>query len=55
MLAALTPIPTSRDADGTDLYFLNTLDNSWYYNATSASTVAENLSAVLPRGGTFLD
>jgi len=53
-LEAITPICTSHDADGIDLYFLNAPDSPWYRNVTSAATVGEIFSSVRPRGQTFM-
>jgi hypothetical protein len=53
-LEAITPICTSHDADGIDIYFLNEQDNPWYHNVRTSSTVAEIFSAVRPRGSTPL-
>lgn len=53
-LEAITPICTSHDADGIDLYFLNAPDSPWYQNVKSSATVAEIFSSVRPTGQTFL-
>ncbi|KAF1996349.1 hypothetical protein P154DRAFT_443631 [Amniculicola lignicola CBS 123094] len=51
-LEAITPICTTRDADGIDIYFLNHPDSSVYKNVTSAGTVVEIFQTVRPGGGT---
>ena len=49
-LEAITPICTSHDADGIDIYFLNHTNS--FKNVTSVSTVIEIFQSVRPRGGT---
>lgn len=51
-LEAITPICTSRDADGIDIYFLNRADSIDYKNVTLPSTVVEIFQTVRPGGGT---
>ncbi|KAF2749552.1 hypothetical protein M011DRAFT_475631 [Sporormia fimetaria CBS 119925] len=51
-LETITPICTSRDADGIDIHFLNHPDSSLYKNVTSAGTVVEIFQTVRPSGGT---
>lgn len=51
-LAAITPICTSYDADGIDMYFLNTKDSPFYRNVKTPGTVHEIFTSVRPRGGT---
>lgn len=51
-LETITPICTSRDADGIDIYFLNRADSNLYKNVTSAGTVIEIFQTVRPGGGT---
>src|SRR5262249_27632874 len=51
-LETITPICTSHDADGIDIYFLNQPDNLYYHNVKEVSTVREIFSTVRPMGGT---
>ena len=51
-LESITPICTSHDADGVDIYFLNHPDSPFYHNVTSAATVKEIFSQVKPGGST---
>lgn len=51
-LETITPICTERDADGIDIYFLNTKDSPIYQNVTSAGTVIEIFQTVRPGGAT---
>ncbi|KAF2175928.1 hypothetical protein K469DRAFT_701314 [Zopfia rhizophila CBS 207.26] len=51
-LETITPICTTRDADGIDIYFLNHPDNSTYKNVRSVSIVVDIFQAVRPGGGT---
>lgn len=51
-LEAITPICTSRDADGIDIYFLNRADSITYKNVKLPSTVVEIFQTVRPSGGT---
>ncbi|KAI9695426.1 MAG: hypothetical protein M1820_008611 [Bogoriella megaspora] len=51
-LESITPIITSHDADGIDIFFLNQPDNQFYHNVRDASTVREIFSNTLPRGAT---
>ncbi|OBR02101.1 von Willebrand factor [Colletotrichum higginsianum IMI 349063] len=63
VLHAITPICTSHDDDGVDLYFLNHKSSnsdtvktgkaaSGYYSIRSAETVTNIFTTVSPRGGT---
>lgn len=51
-LETITPICTQHDADGIDIFFLNTRDSPFHHNVTSASTVREIFQTVRPGGGT---
>ncbi|KAF7186429.1 hypothetical protein HII31_12225 [Pseudocercospora fuligena] len=51
-LETITPICTQHDADGIDIFFLNTRESSFHRNVTSASTVREIFQTVRPGGGT---
>ena len=51
-LAAITPICTSHDKDGIDIYFLNTPTSRGHMNVTSAATVTSIFNSVRPGGGT---
>ena len=51
-LAAITPICTQYDADGIDIYFLNSPDCNSYHNITRASDVHAIFERVRPMGGT---
>ncbi|KAK4891082.1 hypothetical protein LTR27_010289 [Elasticomyces elasticus] len=51
-IETITPICTTHDSDGIDVYFLNTPDNNFHHNVTSAATVREIFQNVRPRGGT---
>ena len=51
-LEAITPICTTYDSDGIDLYFLNAPDMPVNHNVTEASTIHEIFSTVRPGGGT---
>ncbi|KAL9087394.1 MAG: hypothetical protein Q9165_006691 [Trypethelium subeluteriae] len=51
-LETITPICTSHDADGIDIFFLNHPDNQYYHNVTSSATVREIFSQVRPGGST---
>ncbi|KAF2230048.1 hypothetical protein EV356DRAFT_509449 [Viridothelium virens] len=51
-LETITPICTSHDADGIDIFFLNHPDNAYYHNVTSSATVREIFSQVRPGGST---
>ncbi|KAF1954690.1 hypothetical protein CC80DRAFT_549874 [Byssothecium circinans] len=52
-LRLITPICVQHDADGIDIYFLNTPDSNLYKNVTTASTVVEIFQTVRPWGGTL--
>ncbi|KAI1663843.1 hypothetical protein L13192_12240 [Pyrenophora tritici-repentis] len=51
-LETITPICTSHDEDGIDIYFLNHPDSSLYKSITQASTIIEIFQTVRPRGAT---
>jgi hypothetical protein len=51
-LELITPICTSRDADGIDIHFLNRVDSNLYKNVKTAATVIEIFQTVRPGGGT---
>lgn len=51
-LESITPICTSHDLDGVDIFFLNHPDNPYYRNVTSAATIKEIFSQVKPGGST---
>lgn len=51
-LATITPICTSHDADGIDIYFLNSEDKESYHGIQRASTIREIFDSVRPGGGT---
>lgn len=51
-LKSITPICTAHDADGIDIYFLNSPDNSEYRNITRSADVDRIFESVKPRGGT---
>lgn len=51
-LESITPLCVAHDADGIDLYFLNTPSSSFHHNISSAATVREVFSTVRPGGGT---
>ncbi|KAI9660623.1 MAG: hypothetical protein M1821_009975 [Bathelium mastoideum] len=51
-LESITPICTSHDADGVDIFFLNHPDSPFYHNVTSSSTIKEIFSQVKPGGST---
>ena len=51
-LKTITPICTQYDADGIDIYFLNTRDSFQYKNVTSPATVEAIFNSVRPGGGT---
>ena len=51
-LAAITPICTSHDKDGIDIYFLNAKDDATYRNITSPAQVQRIFDTVRPGGGT---
>ena len=51
-LKSITPICTAHDADGIDIYFLNSPDNSEYRNITRSADVDRIFDSVKPRGGT---
>lgn len=49
-LEAIVPICTAHDADGIDIYFLNTEDSSKFLNVTSLAAVKEIFGKVSPGG-----
>ena len=51
-LAAITPICTSHDKDGIDIYFLNAKDEDSYKNITNQDQVRHIFEKVRPSGGT---
>ena len=51
-LAAITPICTTHDADGIDIYFLNQPDSVEYRNITCAADVSRIFKSVRPSGYT---
>ena len=51
-LKTITPICTSYDADGVDIYFLNSTDTPDNRNVTSAARVEQIFDRVRPRGAT---
>ena len=51
-LRAITPICTAHDADGIDIYFLNSPDSPTYRNITSDDRVRQVFMNVKPGGGT---
>jgi len=51
-LVAITPICTSHDPDGIDIYFLNAKSQPVHFNVSLASTVQEIFQTVRPRGDT---
>lgn len=51
-LEAIIPIITQHDANGIDIYFLNSPDSPYHHNVTSPATVREIFSTVRPGGGT---
>lgn len=51
-LETILPVITAHDADGIDIYFLNTKDSPFYHNVKSAATVREIFSMVSPGGYT---
>ena len=51
-LKSITPICTAHDADGIDIYFLNSPDNSEYRNITRSADVDSIFQSIKPRGGT---
>ena len=51
-LAAITPICTSHDKDGIDIYFLNAKDDRSYKNITNQDQVRQIFEKVRPSGGT---
>ena len=51
-LKQITPICTAHDADGVDIYFLNSPDSRIQRNVKLSSTVHEIFSTVRPQGGT---
>ncbi|KAF2660038.1 hypothetical protein K491DRAFT_701856 [Lophiostoma macrostomum CBS 122681] len=51
-LATITPICTSRDADGIDIYFLNAPDRDEHHNIKDAEQVSRIFDRVQPSGGT---
>ncbi|SLM41395.1 von Willebrand factor, type A [Lasallia pustulata] len=51
-LKSITPICTAHDADGIDIYFLNSPDSSEYRNLTRSADVDRIFESVKPRGGT---
>lgn len=51
-LQAIAPICTNHDADGIDVYFLNSKDSKLYKNITTAPTVVEIFQTVRPNGRT---
>ncbi|KAK5016609.1 hypothetical protein LTR16_000093 [Cryomyces antarcticus] len=51
-LETITPICTSHDADGIDIFFLNHPDSSFCHNVMDAGTVTEIFQTVRPGGGT---
>ncbi|KAF2185380.1 hypothetical protein K469DRAFT_576572, partial [Zopfia rhizophila CBS 207.26] len=52
-LETITPICTTHDADGIDIYFLNHPDSTMYKNVCSAATVIEIFQTVRPGGATL--
>jgi len=51
-LETITPICTAHDADGIDIYFLNSPDSRFHRNVSSPATVRKIFDTVRPRGGT---
>lgn len=51
-LATITPICTSHDADGVDVYFLNSEDQPRYHGIKRAASIREVFDLVRPGGGT---
>ena len=51
-LEKITPICTAHDADGIDLYFLNTPDQASFRNITTKERLDYVFGKVTPRGGT---
>ncbi|MCJ1314546.1 hypothetical protein MMC25_008228 [Agyrium rufum] len=51
-IAAITPICTSHDTNGIDIYFLNHTDSSEYKNLKAATDVQAVFQSVRPYGGT---
>jgi uncharacterized protein YegL len=51
-LATITPICTSRDADGIDIYFLNAPDSPEHHNVQNPEQVGRIFQRVRPSGGT---
>ena len=51
-LTAITPICTSHDKDGIDIYFLNAKDDASYKNITKPDQVQRIFDTVRPGGGT---
>lgn len=49
-LEAIVPICTTHDADGIDIYFLNTEDSSKFHNVTTLAAVNEIFGKVSPGG-----
>ena len=52
-LEAITPICTTHDADGIDIFFLNAQESPIHHNITSVSTVRNIFQSVRPHGPTF--
>jgi len=51
-LEYITPICTTQDSDGIDIYFLNAPSTPYHKNITLSSTVREIFSTVRPSGST---
>ncbi|KAK3717001.1 hypothetical protein LTR37_006056 [Vermiconidia calcicola] len=51
-LATITPICTAHDADGIDIFFLNSADSPKNHNVTRTDTVSSIFERVKPGGGT---
>lgn len=52
-LATITPICTSHDTDGVDLYFLNSEDSPRFHGIKRAASIREIFDTVRPGGGTL--